>query len=161
MALEDLFAKAIAVHAKAIAVYGHIIGTAVNVTDHLCDVTIEGEAPLLDVRLNAIEPDEELASFITVKPKENSLVVVGFIEDDKKQALIVQCTEIAEVVVKINSTEFKITTDGYQIKKGADSLKQVIQLLAESQQQIFVLYGNNPNYTKIQQSLSKLNNILI
>lgn len=160
MALEELFANAINAHAREAIGYSHVIGTAINVTEHLCDVTIDNEATLLDVRLHAID-DNSLTSSLIVRPAENSLVVVGFINDDKKQAFIVQCSEIQELIVKLQTTEFRIKPEGYQIKKGEDDLKEVIQLLAESQNQIFVLYGNNPDYDKIAQALLKLNNILL
>lgn len=41
MGLEDLFANAIKIHAREAVSFSHIIGTAINITDDLCDVTVE------------------------------------------------------------------------------------------------------------------------
>jgi phage baseplate assembly protein gpV len=46
------------------------------------------------------------------------------------------------------------------IKKGDDTLKQALTLINEAVTQIVVLYGNNPNYTKLLQAQQIINNIL-
>jgi hypothetical protein len=50
--------------------------------------------------------------------------------------------------------------DKYSIVKDDDSLKEVLQLIIEGVIQIVVVEGNNPDYTKLQTALRKLNNLM-
>lgn len=156
--MEDLFKQLLDAHAMSAIPKTHLIGIAVEVGDDKCDVKLEGEADLWDVQLHAIEDD--LNSRIIIKPKEGSKVIIGFLNNSKTDAFIVQCSEIEEVNVKIDTLEFSIKSTGVLIKKGNDSLKIGLQKLVEAVQQIFVLYGNNPAYLKLQQALLIFNNLL-
>lgn len=156
--MEELFQQLLNAHFNAALPKMHLIGTAVEVGDDKCDVKVEGEAQLFDVQLHAIE--DTLTSRIIIKPKEGSKVIVGFLNNSKTDAFIVQCSEIEEVNVKIDTLEFSINSTGVLIKKDADTLKIGLQKLVEAVQQIFVLYGNNPAYLKLNQALLIFNNLL-
>ena len=129
MPLEDELEKLLDAHAKKVAIEAHVIGTAINITDGTCDVEVEGEATLLDVRLHCIE--DELKRKFVVKPKEKSLVIVGIIHNLKTERFIVQCSQIDEVVVKIDTVEFNINSTGVLIKNGEDTLKKTMDDLFE------------------------------
>jgi len=115
---------------------------------------IDGDAEILDVRLVADE-DEQL--FVLV-PKVDSVVVVSFLT--KEAGFVSMVSKIDEVKFKIGQTFYSANSDGFLIKKGNDTLKQIVQMVIESIQQIVVLYGNNPDYSKLAQALIKLNNLL-
>ena len=95
-----------------------IIGTAVNVTDTNCTVQREERPDILDVRLNAI--DDDLETYVTVVPKENSNVLVAIIENEKKDAVVITCSEVEKVMWKCGSSslEFK---DGAITFNGGDN----------------------------------------
>jgi phage baseplate assembly protein V len=58
----------------------------------------------------------------------------------------------------INSSSF--LQDGkFTISAGDDSVKDALTLIIEAVQQIVVIQGNNPDYDKLSQALTKVNNI--
>ena len=62
-------------------------------------------------------------------------------------------TEIASGVrVEVDST--------FGLSKGSDTLKDALTLLIEAVQQIMVIYGNNPDFSKLSQAQTKVNNLL-
>lgn len=136
---------------------GVITGVARNVTDKNCDVEREGESTLQDVRLQATE--ESLTSKIIIKPKEGSVVICAIIENLRSEACVIMCSEIDEVLIKIETVEFRINAAGITMKKGADSLKDALTMMNQATSQIVVLTGTSPDYVKLQQALMKLTNI--
>jgi hypothetical protein len=126
--------------------------TKVNGMNCECE-PINGNAPLLDVRLVA---DDSANKFVLI-PKVDSIVIVEFLNEAAGYVSMV--SEVSEVRYKIGDTWFSANVDGFEIKKGADSVKEIIQLIIESQQNIMVLYGNNPDFVKLGQALTKLNNV--
>lgn len=93
-----------------------IIGTAKNIRDTLCDVERENAPTLLDVRLNAIDGD--LQSFVTVYPEEGSKVIVGIIENLRTEAVVLRCSEVEKVNLKIGDQTLKIDKDGFVFNDG-------------------------------------------
>ena len=152
--LAETFKKAAQVHQfKSIS-----LGIATNITDTVCDVEREDDDTLLGVRLQAVE--DTLTSRIRVKPADGSVVIVGIIDNLESEACIIQCSEIDEVLVQIGEVEFSINANGVLMQKGTDTLKNGLQLMGEAIQPIFVLYGNNPAFLKLQQSMAIFNNLL-
>ena len=133
--------------------YGKVCKVNV-VNGFTCDVSpVDGDADLLDVRLIAdLENDK---SFILV-PKVDSFVVVGFLTD--AVAYVTMVSEVDKVYCKIGNLEFQLASK-FLIKKGDDSIKDVLQLIIEAVQQITVIYGNNPDYAKLGQAETKINNL--
>lgn len=165
MPLEELFQSLLADYFKAHAIATNKIGKAVNVQALTCDVEIDGEATMLEVRLQAVE--ENATSKMVIKPKEGSLVIVGVLENIKGEGFIVKCSEIEEVLINIETVEFKITAAGVSIKKGANSLKQALLDLANATQAITVTCtapgtpSSVPlNIAAIQAASTKIQNIL-
>ena len=69
-------------------------------------------------------------------------------------------SELQEMRVDINTATFSVKGNGHLIKKDNDTLKQALTLIIEAVQQVVVLNGNNPNYIKLTEALTKINNIL-
>jgi hypothetical protein len=157
--LEELIETAIKKVAKNIVPKSLTVGTAINVTDNKCDVKIDGEPDLLDVRLHAI--DDSVDNVFIVKPKEESKVLIGFLDKEEKEAVILQCSEVEKVLIRIGATKVEISEEGVSISKGEDSLREIHQLTIEAMMQIVVIIGNNPAYEKLQEALTKTENILI
>lgn len=177
MAFEDSLNEVLVAWLKQNGARAHVIGKAINVDDQKCDVEIEGSPTIHDVAFCAI--DDAVQNRIVIKPKEGSYVAVGFVEavheGQEADAFIEQCSEIDEVLIKIGTKLYKLNDQGHLLKGGGDTLKEIIQLIIEAAnltieatQQILVLYGNNPDYskliqakfTKLQQATTKLNNVL-
>lgn len=124
MALEDELAKLLNAHAKNNLPKFIVIGEATNIGSDTCDVEVNGEAKLLGVRLHCVEGD--LESKFVVKPKDKSLVAVGILENLKGEWILLQCSEIEEVLIKIGTVEYSINSTGVLIKKGDDTLKKCL-----------------------------------
>jgi hypothetical protein len=84
-----------------------LVGVAVNVTDKTCDIIRENAPELKQVRLNAI--DDDLQTYITTVPAENSSVIVAIIEGERTEAIILKCSEVAKIIGKIGGSEFEMT----------------------------------------------------
>ena len=95
---------------------------------------------------------------LTLFPKIGSYVLAVKIENDEDW-MVVACDEVDKVRVIAGEMIFEMK-DGYLIKKGNDTLKEVIQLIIEAVQKIVVLQGTNPDYMKLTQALTKAQNIL-
>lgn len=126
-----------------------------SVNGLVCDCEpVDGDADILDVRLIADESDE----FFVLVPAVDSIVVVEFIT--KEAAYISMVSKISEIKFKIGETYYSATDEGFLIKKNADTLKQILTLIIEAVQVVLVLQGNNPDYVKLTQALTKVNNLL-
>ena len=141
-----------------IHVHAHKTGTAINVSDDGCDVEIDGEPTLTDVRFYAII--DNVASKIVIRPKEGSKVLVGLIGGIITEAFVSQCSEIDSVTITIGTVVYKVTSDGHVIKKGSDTLLKALKMLIEGVLQIVVLEGNNPDYAKLNNALVMIQNVL-
>ena len=91
-------------------------GVAKDVTDMSCTVEREEAPEIYDVLLNAI--DDDLQSYVTVYPKEGSNVLVAIIENLKTEAVIVRCSEVEKVKVKIGEQTLLIDKDGFVFNDG-------------------------------------------
>jgi hypothetical protein len=126
--------------------------TAVNGMICECE-PINGNAPILDVRLVANDSENK---FLMV-PKLESLVVVEFFNSTAGYVSLV--SEIAELYCKIGEAWMKLDADGVTIKKGDDSLKDILKNIVDATKQIFVMYGNNPDFGKLADAMSSINNL--
>lgn len=127
--------------------------TAVNGMNCECE-PVNGNAPILDVRIVA----EDTASKFVLIPKVGSMVIVEFLNNAAGYVSMV--SEVSEVKYKIGTVEYSVDDTGFLLKKANDSLKEIFQFIIESQQQIMVLYGNNPDFAKLAQALIKLINLI-
>jgi len=126
-----------------------------SVDGYTCDVEpINGDADILAVRLVADEKDD----FFVLVPKVDSLVIVSFLNETA--AYVSMFSEVSEIKYKIGTAQYSVKESGFMMKKGADTIKDVIRLIIEGVQQILVVQGNNPDYAKLTQALTKLNNIM-
>jgi hypothetical protein len=96
--MEELLNRVIEKKIKATAFTQVILGLATAIMDTTCTVKREGMPDLLGVRLDAV--DDSLESQFTVYPKENSNVIVGIIDGLKTEAVILRCSEVANIKIK-------------------------------------------------------------
>lgn len=126
-ALEQAIEKAIEAHVDRLRLAQIITGTATKVSETTCTVTREDAPDLTDVRLNAI--DDDLQSFFTVYPKENSSVVVGILEGIKTEAVVLRCSEVERVSLKIGDITLIIKSDGVVFNGGSNGLVKINELI--------------------------------
>jgi hypothetical protein len=85
----------------------------------------EGMADLLEVRLNSVLTPIE--NHLTVVPKLGSVVLLGIIENNKSDAVLLSCSEIDKVQVKQSGLEFEMSEGKFVFKNTAANLKDIIK----------------------------------
>jgi hypothetical protein len=118
-ALEQSVQRAIQLQADRRQIRQIISGTATNVGETACDVLRASAPTVYGVRLNAI--DDEPGSFVTVYPQEKSNVLVGIIENLKTEAVVLRCSEVEKVKIKIGEQTLLIDKDGFVFNEGKNS----------------------------------------
>lgn len=113
---EDVFRQAIQQEAKKGLVKTIGWGTASKVTDTTCTVDREDAPILYGVLLNAI--DYDLQSFVTIYPAEGSSVLVGIVENLKTEAVVLKCSEVEKVKLKIGEQTLLIDKNGFVFNEG-------------------------------------------
>lgn len=91
---------------------------SVNEDDMICDISVEGSADLLDVRLRAVIDGQETG--ILIVPKKGSYVLVSLIDNKPESAFISAYSEIEKIHLMVD--EIWLGGDGYSIVK-AEELK--------------------------------------
>lgn len=161
----DLFASkrgpAVLVQAKVLTV---------NEVDNTVEVELDGGGTIDDVQLRSIV---KTGNKVVCYPKPNSIVLMAAITNSDEH-YVVAVEEVDKVVMVKDDLTITITNEvnvvknglnfkvGNKVKveKGADSLKDALVKIIEAVQQIVVLQGNNPNYSKLATALTKINNLL-
>jgi hypothetical protein len=108
-----------------------------------------------DVRLRPVLDGSES---VTLVPAVDAWALAVRIENDEEWMLIAAGV-ITKTIVKIGTTTLQQTANGFEIKKGTASLKNILTNIIQATQQILVIYGNNPDYTKLTNALTDTNNL--
>jgi pyruvate formate-lyase activating enzyme-like uncharacterized protein len=157
MMLEEVLLKAIeAAHSnKAIITIGK--GIAADVTVHGCTIKREGRAELLDVLFHA--SDEQPGDYLTVIPKEDSEVIYGLVENQSTEAVILKCSEIEKVMVKVDTVSYELDTTGHLLKKGNDTAAKILSDFVDEVAKIIVINGRTPDVVKLAAIKSRVNDL--
>jgi hypothetical protein len=129
--------------------------TAINDDDTVA-VVLSDDTEVDDVRLRSVVKTGNKKIAV---PALQSIVLVGRIEGSDEYVVIAM-EEIDKEVIVIGTVRYEVDDTGFLFQKGDDTLKEVLSLLIESVQQIVVIEGNNPDYDKLTQALTKTNNLL-
>ena len=133
------------------------VGVAKDITEQHCTIVQDGAPDIYEARLHAIA--DELQSSVTVYPKDGSYVLYALIEDSQTEAVVISCSEIEKTVVKIGTTTHEISPDGHSIKRGTDSVKDLMGALIGEIQKIIVINGTSPNVAALELLKQRFNNI--
>lgn len=129
--------------------------TAVNEDDTVALLFADGST-VDDARLKAVVKDGDK---IILTPAVNSKVLVGKIENSD-ECVVVSVDEITKIKVKVGNVEYNLDNTGFLFSKGTDTLKKILTNIVEATQQIVVIYGNNPDYTKLAEAQTSIENLL-
>jgi len=125
-ALEQAIEKAIQAYSIKFQVKQILTGIAKEVGETTCTVEREDAPTLYDVRLNAI--DDDLQSNVTIYPADGSSVIVAIIEGLKTEAVLIRCSEVAQVKIKIGEQTLIMDKDGVVFNGGENGLAKVDKL---------------------------------
>jgi hypothetical protein len=129
----------------------------VNITEATC-VLYDAETNLeyYDVRLRPVIDGSES---LTVFPKKNSWCLAARIEGTDEW-MVLACSIIDTWRLKIGEALIEQNATGLQIKKQNDSLLDALEMIIQAVMKVAVVQGTNPDYAKLQQALTKIQNIL-
>jgi len=109
-----------------------------------------------DVRLRPVLDGKES---ITIFPKAGSCGLAVRLENTEEW-MVVACSEADKWRLKTGEAIIEQDATGLQIKKQNDTLRQALELIIQAVMNVVVIQGTNPDYTKLQQALTKIQNIL-
>lgn len=127
---------------------------SVDEAENTC-VLLDDDIEIPGVRLCTVLTEDH--SFVLV-PTVNKAATIIRLEDDADWQLF-SCEKADKIKLKSNDTEI-LMSDGILIKRGADNLRDALDLIIDSVSQIVVLQGNSPNYAKLTQAKSIVDNLL-
>ena len=159
MSLDQTIELAIKKVAKKMQFAQVVSGVAKNITETTCELHRENAPVIFDVRLNAI--DDDLQSYVTVYPKSETDVLVGIIEGQKTEAVVLRCSEVERVKYKISDQTMIISSEGVVFNNGTNGLVKIEQLtnIDENGKAICFETENFPARV-IQHEVDHLNGIL-
>jgi hypothetical protein len=129
-----------------------ISGTAVNVTDEMFDLDRGGDLPTIpEIKLKSSVGNGERGLLIV--PKEGSHATVA-LTDGTIEGILISCTEIKKVQIKLNNRTFSIEESGISIVSGNDSLKGCLSDLIDSVAAI--PYANVPQLMIIKTKIARI-----
>ncbi|NDV93537.1 hypothetical protein D0T84_01220 [Dysgonomonas sp. 521] len=114
--LEQTIEQAIKSQAGKMQIKTVCWGVVTEVTETTCTVERDEAPTLYDVLLNAI--DDDLQSYVTVYPEVGSNVLVAIVENLKTEAVIVKCSEVEKVKIKIGEQTLIMDKEGFVFNDG-------------------------------------------
>lgn len=126
--LEQIVEQAILKHAKRINTKQVLSGMVAEVGESTCTVSRDNAPTLNDVRLNSISGD--LESYLTVYPAVDSEVLVGIIEGMQTEAVLLKCSKIDKIKVRIGEMNLLFDAEGQILNDGKNGgLVNILKLI--------------------------------
>jgi len=97
---------------------------------------------------------------IAKKPKVDSNCLLGVIGNHDAFTFLVEAQEVEEMVVVSDTAEMTIKNDGFIIKKGNESLTNVLNDFIDEVNKIVVINGTTINVAAVTAIKNRLNTIL-
>ncbi|MDE5424029.1 hypothetical protein L3073_17575 [Ancylomarina sp. DW003] len=89
---------------------------SVDIETQTCTVIREDAPKLFGVRLNATIA--EYTDRLILKPKKDSMVLLGIIENDVNEAYLLACSELEEISLNIENQSLLINKEGFVFNEG-------------------------------------------
>lgn len=162
--MEELMRAAIEAAMKKAVVTSIVTGTVKDASDTSCTVARVDAPDLLDVRLNAF--DDDLQSYVTIVPAVGSVVLVGAVDGQSQDRVVLSTSEVEKVIWKCGETRLVFDQGGWEIARQGESLKKILTDLIDAITQVTVTTGTGPSgvpinlpaFTAIKQRLPILFN---
>lgn len=141
-----------------------------NEADSTVEVELDRGGKIDDVQLRSIVKNGDKVVFI---PKVNSIVLVARINKsdeyyvlavEEPEKMIIEKGDLKieitdKIVIDKGSLQFTVDSK-VKIENGANNLKDALDKIIQATQQITVIYGNNPDYSKLAQATVSINNLM-
>lgn len=96
-----------------------------------------------------------------MKPKIGQKCLVGIVENQGQNAFLISAEATEELAWENDVSTYRITKDGFEIKKGDENLKDVLNDFIDEVNKIVVVTGTTINQAKVILIKERLNTILI
>ncbi len=114
--IEQLLERMARKGASQIQIKQIISGIATDITETTCTLQRDDAPPLYNVRLNAI--DDDLKSYATIYPKDKTNVLAAIIENMKTEAVVIRCSEVEKIKIKIEEQTLVVDKNGVVFNEG-------------------------------------------
>lgn len=158
MTAEEVFNSILTKHHRQNAISAIGIGTAIEINENNCTVLRDGQPELLDVRFHATE--DTPGSRIVEIPADQSSVIFAIIDNQETEAVILKCSEVQKVLMKVGELEYHIDESGVMIKYEDDTLGNVLGKVIDEVNKIIVVNGRSPDVVALNQLKVELKRIL-
>ncbi|MFY0714131.1 hypothetical protein J1D01_10670 [Seonamhaeicola sp. NFXS20] len=101
-----------------------------------------------------------LSSFYR-KPKVGAKCLIGVILNQEASTFLIDCEAFEEAVWTTEDAELKIKDQGFSVKVGNESLKEILNDYIDEVNKIKVIYGNTINVAATTAIKQRLNTVLI
>lgn len=130
-----------------------IIGTVKSVdANEMTCVLADDDFDIPEVRLRPVLDNKKS---ITIFPKVGAYAIAVRLEDTEEWMLI-QAGEVDKYRIEQNDLVFEMDGQKFLIEKQGANLMQIIKSICEACLQIVVIQGNNPDYQKLKDALTKI-----
>ena len=116
----------------------------------------DDDVEYVDIRLRAVLTDTQS---ITIYPSIGSWILCARVESDHDW-FVNWSEQIDKINIVVGNCILESDGTKWSIKNNEASLLDILTNIIAATQQIVVLYGNNPDYVKLQTASSLLNNLL-
>lgn len=130
-----------------------ILGKAREVDEKTCSIEID-DLIIPDIRLCPVINDD---FGIIVYPADGAFITAVRIESSDEWQ-VVSTSKVDRIKIVVGEVEIDVA-DKVKVSKGTASLKSILTKLVEATAQIMVIYGNNPDYDKLADVSTQVNEL--
>lgn len=83
------------------------------------------------------------------KPKPGDKCLIGLVENQDEAAFLIDAEQVEEMIVTVGGSELRVTEEGFSLKKGGESLKEILEELLKQILQMTVTTAVGPSGTPV------------
>lgn len=136
-----------------------VFATVLNLDPIALTCTLENDDGTVQYPMVRLRPAIDGLESITLFPKIGTWCIAVRIENDQDW-MAIAFGEIDGWKLTTGNSVMRIDDNGFLVKNGTDNLHDAISLIITAVSQIMVAYGNNPDYLKLQQAQTMVDNLL-
>ena len=137
---------------KAQIVWAKVVDVDWEAKEMTCESLVDGlEYYNVSLGLGAIQQ----------KPKKGTLCRLGIMENKDAAAFLIEVQEFEECVIKSENSVFIIKEEGFIVKQGKQSLKEILNDFIDEVNKIIVVQGTTINVAAVTAIKQRLDTVLI
>ncbi len=89
-----------------------------------CDISRAGQVDITKVRFKAVL--NEVENYFKLTPKQGSAVLVAIIENNPAVGVLISCSEVEKIEIKLDEAEFRISDGKFTVKNAGADAKEIL-----------------------------------